>query len=483
MYNNVFNNNICHKRHFIGGNNINTNNKLFKNIEYTIFKSNTGMKLLCVPNDDATIISVGMYIRVGSLDESDNELGIAHFLEHMIFKGTGKYPGNSLVERLDDLGTTWNAETSYEYTNYYIHGLPQFREELITILLDMYFDPKIPDGVVDTERKVILEEYRLGLDSKSRVQFNNLLKLVTVEKNKLYGRPVIGNNESINNITIKDLNRFRQKYNDHYKTLITISGKIDVSDIKNFIEKLIQSTWLDNTFKFTKYNDLEKINQKNFTTDLHLITIKPTLQNRYIYAKTSGLQTHLKLSFPCWKTFSKKNIYLGMFSNILSDRLFKNIRVNNGLIYSINADYFNFDPFGIFSINVSFNFKNMYDVVRMILDELINLYKNGITEHELNKVKNSNLTGMMSDYQNQYTFFGIYTGNVAYNYTIYSPNEIVNIYSNVDIIKIKNDIIHHIINPKQLFINIIGPQKPDKHKMINFFNYFNKQIIVINKLS
>jgi len=492
MYNNYINKKIddgcTFNKHILGGGNNNhkyqlndilSNSEtisLFNDIEYKIFQSNTGLKLLCIPNDDATIISIGMYIRVGSLDENEDELGIAHFLEHMVFKGTKKYPGDTLVERLDDLGTTYNAATSYEYTNYYIHGLPQFQNELLLILLDMYFDPQIPEQTVKTEKKVILEEYKMRNDSKSMKQYLNLLKLMTKEKNTLYGRPVIGTKDSINNITIKDLIRFRKKYNDHNKALITISGKFNIEKIKSYIEHLIQTEWLDKSFHFSDYNNLQKINQKTFITDLQLTTMKPKLKDRYFFGKTDGEQTNISLNFPCWKTFSKKNMYLGIFSSILSDRLYKIIRIENGFAYSVYSTMNIFDSFGIFSINMGVDTNHIFDAIKLTFKELINLLKYGITEHELIKVKNSNLTGMMVDYQNQMSFFSMYTGNVAYNYKIYGPNELIDIYNAIDIQKIKDDIIKTIINPKQLYITIMGSHKPSNTKIISLFNYFNKKI-------
>lgn len=476
-YINLFNKNegcLLFNKQLNGGQSDNTN--LFNNIETNIYKSNTGLTLLCIPNNDATIFSVGIYIRVGSLDENKDELGVAHFLEHMTFKGTGKYPGEKLIERLDDLGTSYNASTSYEYTNYYIHGLPQFKDELMTIILDMFFDPQIPEETVDLERTVIMEEYKMRNDSKSMKQYKNLLKLVTIEKNKLYGRPIIGTKKCINTIDINDLNKFRKKYNDHNKVLITVSGNINPSNIKLFIQNIIQKEWLDNTFIFYDYNSLERIDQKKFNTDLLLTTMKPKLSNRFIFEKIDGEQTNIGIHFPSWKSFTRKNIYLGIFSSILSDRLYKIVRIKNGLAYSINSELSVYDTYGLFSIYAGFDGKKIYKIIKLIFDELINLFKYGITEHELTKVKNSNLTQMMADLQNQFTYFGIYSGNVAYNYTFYTPNEFVDIYNNVDINRIKYEIIRHIINPEQLYMSVIGSIKPKNKKIIRLFNYFYKEI-------
>jgi len=456
-----------------------TDNNFFKDIITNIYISKSGMKLVCIPDDDATVISMGIYIRVGSLDENEHELGVAHFLEHMVFKGTKKYKGNKLIERLDNLGTMYNAATSYEYTNYYIHGLPQFQNELIEMLLDMYFEPEIPPSTVENEKKVILEEYKMRNDSKSLKIYMNLLNLVTKEKNKLYGRPVIGNQNSIKNITIDDLVRFREKYHDHTKTTITISGKFNEDKMKTLIEKIINNNYDDKFGTFIKYNGLRKIDQKNYITDLILTTQKPRLSNRYFFQMIEGQQTNISLNFPCWKSFTKNNIYLNILSVVLANRLYKIIRTDYGLVYNVDTNTVIFDTFGLFSIVMGVDPKNIYSAIKLTINELINIYKNGITNEELLKVKNINMTSMMIEYQNQLTFFGIYTNNIAYDYKYYTPDDIIDIFNNVNIDILHKNIIKTIINPKQLYISMIGPDRPNNNKIKKMFNYFNKKIMKI----
>ena len=125
---------------------------------------------------------------------------------------------------------------------------------------------------------------------------------------------------------------------------------------------------------------------------------------------------------------------------------------------------------------MSVDTERFHDAIKLTLKELINLYKKGVSDHELLKVKNSNLTGMMVEYQNQMSFFSMYTSNVAYNYTFYGPNELIEIYNKVDIQRINQEIIRTILNPKQLYITMLGPKKPLDKNMIKLFNYFYKQI-------
>jgi predicted Zn-dependent peptidase len=447
-------------------------------INYHLYQANNGIKLLLIPNNDATIISYGTYINVGSLDENDDELGIAHFLEHMMFKGSKKYPGKSLINKLDELGTSYNATTSFEYTEYEIHGLPQFHDELLTILLDMYFNPLIPSEDVEIERQIINEEYNMRYDSKHLRQYLNLLKLVTQEKNKLYSRPIIGTKESINKITGEDLMKFRKNKYMHNKTIITISGNINIEYTLNHIIKTIyELTTANIVFDKLNYKHNELI---NYDDDLFFDTKNDIyLNNRFIYEKYPAEQTIITMSFPCWRNFNKNNHFIAVISSLLTDgmsgRITKALREDNGLSYSQNSYLDTYSNFGLFNISVGVNNEKIFDALITIVNVLIEMFKNGINEQELVKVKNLKLTGLMIYFQKQLSYFNYFTETIINDAKIETLDDIVDKFNDFNVDKI-NEIIKKVINPKQMLISIIGPKKPKNSKMIKLFNYFNKKI-------
>jgi predicted Zn-dependent peptidase len=437
------------------------------NIEYYLFKSSLGMKILIIPNNDATIISYGTYISVGSLDEEDSELGIAHYLEHMMFKGSNKYPGKQLINKLDELGTSYNATTTFESTDYEIHGLPQFHDELLTILLDMYFNPSIPKEEIEVERNIIYEEFNMRTDNKYYKQYINLLKLITTEKNKLYNRPIIGTKDSISKIKLSDLNNFRKKYYDYNKVLITVSGNVNVDKTIKHISK-IMSDMINSDITFTKYDHtintfIEDDNELFFDTKQ-----KITINNRLIYEHVTGEQMNINISFPCWRKFSDNNYFLSILCSILTDgmsgRITNALRERNGISYSQNASIDTYKDFGIFSISMDVGILKVYEAINIVFNELILLIKDGVHEHELNKVKNMNLTGLMIHFQKQMSSFTYFTDRIANSYKIETLDEIVDKFNNTSIDKM-NSIIKQIINPKQMFISIVGPQKPKNGKI------------------
>jgi predicted Zn-dependent peptidase len=437
-----------------------------------------GLKLLLIPNNDATIISYGVSIGIGSLDENDNELGIAHFLEHMMFKGSKKYPGKTLINRLDELGTSYNATTSFEYTDYEIHGLPQFHDELLTIILDMYFNPLIPAEDVEIERQIIIEEYNMRYDDKNLRRYLNLLKLVTQEKNKLYSRPIIGTKGSINKITANDLINFRKNKYLQNKTIITISGNIDKDYTLDHITKTINElTGQNMTFSKINYKHNENI---NYNDDLFFDTKKDiVLKDRYIFEKYPSEQTSITICFPCWRSYNENNDFIAVITSILSDgmsgRLTKALREDNGLSYSQNAYLDTYNNFGMVNITVGVNNDKIIEAIYVIFKVLIKLYKNGVNEKELTKVKNLKLTGLMVYFQKQLSYFNYFTESIMNNSKIETLDDIVGKFNNFNITRI-NEFIKKIIIPKQMIISIIGPNRPNSNKIIKLINYFNKSI-------
>lgn len=462
------------------------NINILPTIKYFIYTSNNGFKLLLIPNDSATIMSYNMFINIGSLDETDDELGIAHFLEHMMFKGSKLYPGTKLTDTLDNLGASYNASTTYESTNYLIHGLPLYHNTFLEIMLDMYFNPNIPENAVNNERKIILEEYKMRHDNKNYRAYIKFINLITKEKNQLYNRPIIGTIESIKNISVNDLKQFRTKYNDYNKTIMVVSGNFNINSTISFIEKNIRQNIKDNSFKFNISKDKLKELDDNIV-NLSFDSIKShskdkiNISNRLIYSKDiESKQSIIQIIFPSWPDYHKNNLYVSILSAILTDgmssRITKTLRENNGFSYSQNSGNNLYKPFGFFSIDMGVNTSKMYEAIDIVLNELSIIYNNGVLQSELEKVKNSSLTSIMIVFQKQLSYFNFYTDCVTNGYKIDSFNEIIKEYNDINIPTI-NNIIKTLINPKNMYITIIGPKEPKNKKIKSIINLFNKKLI------
>ena len=434
-----------------------------KKVEYVRYICNdigsklNGMRVLCIPNENATIFSAGIFTNAGSLLETENELGVAHFLEHMIFKGTKKYL--KLTNILDEMGALYNAATTYESTDYEIHGLPFHSEKIIDILCDMYFNSIITQEEVENERHVIIEEYNMRSDTKGNKIYRSFMNLITKDKYQLYNRPIIGTKESIMKISKSDLINFKKKNYLPKNTMVILSGKFDVIHIMKIIQNVVNEQFVVDETALKKEITKEK------SLIFHSLKNKIIkISDRVAYISTSDIQkqTILQINFPCYKKFHINNKYVSLLCSILSNgvsgRLSEEIRIKKGLTYSIGCESVSYNEFGIFSISLGVQNDKVLLALDAIFDILNILKKNGVNEIELNRAKNQQMTEIMITFQKQLSYFSYYMQNIYYGYEIGQLETIIEQINNVTISDI-NHIINKIFNYKQTYVIMYGSDK------------------------
>ena len=162
--------------------------------KYTL---DNGLTVLLEPVKDVASVSVGLWINTGSRDENENQYGYAHFVEHMLFKGTSNYSAKEIAKQVDRIGGQHNAATNREYTCYYINVVSDYLELAIEILSDMYFNSLFDEHELEKEKNVIIEEIRMYEDTP-----DEFLHDIFTEK-MLMGHPlshsILGNINGIKN--------------------------------------------------------------------------------------------------------------------------------------------------------------------------------------------------------------------------------------------------------------------------------------------
>ena len=149
------------------------------------------------------VISAGFFVKIGSAYESNEERGISHFLEHMLFK--------KKTNQLDQLGISYNAATSREYTYYECHGNNTQIKELIDLLFLIFTQPVFIDKEVDSEREVIFEEMKGDKMSTKKQLYESTMLKVFGNKNEKYSLPIIGNDETLKSINATSLKTYFNK--------------------------------------------------------------------------------------------------------------------------------------------------------------------------------------------------------------------------------------------------------------------------------
>lgn len=168
-------------------------------------------------------VNLNLWVDVGSTAESDAINGMAHFLEHMIFKGTKRLASGEFERRIEERGAVTNAATSQDYTHYYVTTAPKDFATLAPLQIDMIMNPVIPDDAFERERLVVLEEIRRSEDNPQRRTFTNAME--TAFEKLPYRRSVLGPEAVISQLQVEQMRSFHaQKYQPKSITAVAVGN-------------------------------------------------------------------------------------------------------------------------------------------------------------------------------------------------------------------------------------------------------------------
>ena len=202
------------------------------------FSLDNGLKVVLEENRTAPVVALQVWVKVGSADERDEEAGMCHFIEHMIFKGTEKRKVREMAREIESLGGSINAHTSYDQTVYHVTLASRYGEIGLDILADAIQHSTFDAAELEKEREVILEEIRMGEDEPGRRIFKQTMG--TVFKKHPYRRPIIGYESTIGRITRDQMVRFfRQCYVPNRMVFVAV-GDFDRFDMERKVKEVFQ---------------------------------------------------------------------------------------------------------------------------------------------------------------------------------------------------------------------------------------------------
>ncbi len=318
-------------------------------------------------------ITIGIWIKTGSRNESKQMNGISHFIEHMLFKGTKKYHAKYIAEAFDAIGGEINAFTSKEYTCLYAKVLDEHIDVAMDILADMVMHSVFDENEIMREKKVILEEISMTEDTPDDI-IHDYLATSTYQHHPL-SYPILGTKDTITHFSQNDLFAFYKQHYQPENMVISIVGNIEASFIYE-IEKL-----------FT-FNEVESTSQ-NVT--------KPIFFPETVSKRKDTEQSHLCLGFEGVNAKSDQIYPLLIFNNILggsmSSRLFQEIREEHGMAYTIYSFHSAFIDSGLLTIYAGTS-PNQLEMVREMINRILeDIMANGITNKEFTNSKQQ-LKGM-----------------------------------------------------------------------------------------
>ncbi|MGB2804070.1 MAG: pitrilysin family protein [Candidatus Zixiibacteriota bacterium] len=328
-----------------------------------------GIRVVTERIDHVRSISIGAWIDVGSRDEADDEAGVSHFIEHMLFKGTKSRTARQIASSLESVGGSLNAFTGREHTCYFARVLDEHLDKALDVLSDILKDPLFNRSHLEKERKVILSEIKELEDSPADLVHDHLMS--SMWKENPLGRAIIGTTESVLKMPRARLVDFMRRNYTFSRVVIAASGNLRHEDLVKKVKK-----------KFEFNSDLRITRE-----DQVKIPAKP----KRTVVKRKTAQIHISLGVPTFPYADKRRYALLVLSNILgggmSSRLFQSVREKLGLVYSVYSFIDFFEDAGILGIYMGTHESNAVRVAELVLKEIKRLKKNSVSSTELSDAK------------------------------------------------------------------------------------------------
>lgn len=339
-----------------------------------------GLQYLVIPTDSQTV-AVSILIKTGSVYESKKQNGIAHFLEHMMFKATKKRTSaKELAIDFEKIGAINNAFTSQTTTGYWAKASKEHASHILEILSDIYNNSQFPETEIEKEKGVVIQEMAMYEDmpqQKVSMMMDNLMY-----PDQPFGRDILGTKQTVSSFTRKDLVNF---YKTHYgpeNTLVVIAGGIDTKDIEKQVKQLFGAAVKIEAKKQTIADP--KVSAKGKRTDI-------------LNKKTDQVHMALAIEAPGYEDADRYNVEIlaTILGRGMSSRLFIKMREELGICYYAHAGYAKLtNSKGQFHIAAGVDTARTQIALNGIWEECLKLTTTEVDQDELKKVKQMLKSGL-----------------------------------------------------------------------------------------
>ena len=335
-----------------------------------------GLKVVTEHIESVKSVTVGIWVKTGSRDEKEEQAGITHFLEHMLFKGTNKRTAYDIALSMEAVGGYLNAFTSTEYTCYYARCLDTQMGRALDVLTDMLGNSTFPEEEMEKEKKVVIEEMKMYRDSPDDYIFEEFSSQIF--KNHPIGRPIIGYENTVSQFTRQNLLDYISSRYQAPNLLVAVAGNVNHEEVVKLVQEHVNvdssGELINNEQPMTDYQPESKILTKQ-------------IEQTHMIIGRRGLD------------FDHEDKYTLLLANTvlgggMSSRLHQNIREKFGYCYSIGTFNQSYTDSGLFGVYIGTD-KDYVDHVReLISKEFEQIGSELVPEKELQEAK-SQLKGKL----------------------------------------------------------------------------------------
>ena len=393
-----------------------------------------GVRILTEPMAGVRSASLGIWVGAGSRHESAAENGAAHFIEHMVFKGTDTRTAAQIAQEMDAIGGQVNAFTTKESTCFYVRALDTHLGQATDILCDMFFHSAFRQEDVDTERGVILEEIGMYADNPEDLCSERLA--AAVYKGSALARPILGKPATLKTMTGQSLRQWRD---DHYRpdqVVVALAGSFSAAVVED----------LKARFGAMKPVPARKHKAASF-------------QSAFTLKKKAIEQNHLTLAFPGFPYGSDRRYALQLLSFLLgggmSSRLWQEVREKRGLCYSVYSYGAGHEDTGLFGIYTALGRETEAQALDAIKTVVTGLVQDGVTEEELSRAREQSKASVLMGLESTQSHMSHMGRSALLTGTVLTPDEIIAAYDAVT----REDVLalaRTIFDPRNMALSAVG---------------------------
>lgn len=328
-----------------------------------------GLKFVAVEMKGLLSVSCGVMVKTGSGNESEEENGISHFIEHTVFKGTKTRSAFDISDFVDGFGGQINAYTAKETTCYYTRSTKEHLKDSLEILSDIFFNSVFDKTEINKEKGVIVEEIKMSEDTPEDLCLDLLSESYYGERG--LGQTILGSASNVRSFDKAAVEKYMDKYYTADNTVVSVAGDFDAKTVEKLVEEYFA----------------EKFTRKKSAPQKDCFPVPP----RYLKKVKKIEQTHVGICLPAVSLFDDRRDVMSVANVILgggmSSRLFQRIREDLGLCYTVYSYLSCYKNGGVTEIYAGVNTESRDIAVKAIKEEIDKFVSGGVTEREFMRGK------------------------------------------------------------------------------------------------
>jgi predicted Zn-dependent peptidase len=340
-----------------------------------------GLRLITEAMPHVRSVSIGVWLTRGSRHESDERAGIAHFVEHMLFKGTATRSAEDIAQAIDSIGGQLDAFTAKEYASYYIKVLDDHLPVAIDLLSDIVLNPAFPADEIEREKKVILEEFKMVEDTP-----DDLVHEVFTQhfwEGHPLGRPILGTHAAVQAFTQEAIREYFRGAYVAPNIVISAAGNLDHAHVRELVTR---------AFAPLPAAGAESLQRT------------PAVVPQVVVRTKDIEQSHVCIGTPAYPQRHDDRYVSYILNTVLggsmSSRLFQNIREKRGLAYAVFSSLSAYRDAGALTVYAGCGADQVDEVVNLVIDELRTMKNGALREAELRRSKDHLKGSLMLSLEN-----------------------------------------------------------------------------------